>query len=81
MTVITIETENSQFVKAIVALCKAMGITSVRTSANGTEKPKRLREDLAARLDAIDNGTATLHTYETVEDLKQALFAETGVKL
>lgn len=72
MTVITIETDNRQFVKAIVALCKALGIAAVRTSQPAPTAPKRLRKDLEATLDKIDRGdtTGTL-SFDSVEEIKQ----------
>jgi hypothetical protein len=72
MTVITIETDNRQFVKAIVALCKALGVAKVQTSSPTPAAPKRLRKDLEATLDKIDRGdtTGTL-SFTSVEEIKQ----------
>lgn len=79
MTTITIQTDNSHFTKAIVQLCKALGIAKVATQT--TAEPKTLRTDIAARIDAVQNGTATLHSFETIEDLQSALMQKTGRKI
>jgi hypothetical protein len=84
MTTITIQTDNSHFTKAIVQLCKALGIAKVMTSKNETVSAaaqKKLRPDIAERINAVQSNTATLHTFETMEDLQVALTQKTGVNL
>jgi hypothetical protein len=80
MSIITIETDNNQFTKVIVQLCKALGIAKVAV-VKETTPPKKLRKDLAERVDAVQNGTATLHSFESIDTLKNQLFVETNIKL
>jgi hypothetical protein len=79
MTPTTIQTDNSHFTKAIVQLCKALGIAKAATQK--TAAPKTLRTDIAAHIDGVQSGTAILHSFETREDLQNALMLKTGQKI
>lgn len=75
MAIITIQTEDTKFAKAIVAFCKNMGISSVSIQNGASAKPaKKLRKDIAKRIDAVYEETAELHSFNSVSDLKTTLF-------
>lgn len=80
MSIITIETDNNNFTKAIVQLCKALGIAKVAVAKEAAPQ-KKLRKDIAERIDAVENNTAVLHSFENVDALKAALFAQTNIQL
>jgi hypothetical protein len=75
MTTITIQTDNSHFTKAIVQLCKALGIAKVMTTKTETPSAaaqKKLRPDIATALDKVERGDTTKSmSFATVEDIKQ----------
>ena len=71
MSIITIETDNSHFTKAIVQLCKALGIAKVAVAKENVP-PKKLRKDIAEAIDKIERGDreGTLH-FNNTDEIKQ----------